>query len=325
MTKSINEKLIQYPVVYAVKHKDNDVRMDSRSGGVFTALSDYVLYNNGVIYGCSLDDGYMAVHTRATSGVERNAFRGSKYIQSDLKDIFKSVKTDLEAGKQVLFSGTSCQVDGLRAYLSEVDTSKLLCVDIVCHGVPSPMVWKDYLKWTSKKYKEKISWVDFRNKKKYGWRRHVETIGLENGSVDSRIFTTMFYKHHILRPSCFKCPYKSLLHSSDITIADFWGIEKAAPHFDDNKGVSLVLINNYVGEGFFQKINQHIASEQCDVNLCLQEPLINPYPEPKGRKRFWELYHRLRFSAIANIYGDSGILFNVRKRVRKIKRILRQK
>lgn len=316
MTKSASNNLTKYPQAYAVKHKDIDVRMASRSGGIFTALSDYILLNNGVIYGCSLDENYMAIHTRAVTESERDGFRGSKYIQSELRDIFKYVKADLCEGKQVLFSGTSCQVDGLQMYLSEVDTSKLLCVDIICHGVPSPKVWKDYLEWTSKKYKGKITWVDFRNKKKYGWRDHVETIGIDNKSVDSRIFKTIFFKHHILRPSCFKCPYKSLIHSSDITIADFWGIEKAVPGFDDNKGVSLVLINNSIGEGFYSEIKQHITSEPCDVNLCLQNELIGPFPEPIDRKQFWELYRKSKFSTITNKYGNNNIVSKIKKKVK---------
>ena len=235
------------PKVFAVKHKDESTRAASRSGGIFTALSDQVLSNGGVVYGCVLTDKFDAVHIRADNEEDRNRMRGSKYIQSKLGDTFKSVRADLDAQKSVLFSGTSCQVAGLKKYLGK-EYKNLLCVDIVCHGVPSPKVWKEYLYWQEKKHKSKIVKVDFRNKKDYGWRAHKETLICENGkSVDSTVFTTLFYGHGILRPSCYECPYKSVMHPGDITIADYWGIEKAAPEFDDNKGVSLVLVNSEMG------------------------------------------------------------------------------
>ena len=134
------------PKVYAVKHKDEATRAASRSGGIFTALSDQVLSNGGVIYGCILTDDFNAVHIRADSTEERNRMRGSKYIQSRLGNTFKNVKVDLDAQRSVLFSGTSCQVAGLEKYLGK-EYDNLFCVDIVCHGVPSKKVWDAYLHW----------------------------------------------------------------------------------------------------------------------------------------------------------------------------------
>ena len=225
------------PKVYAVKHKDEDTRAASRSGGVFTALSDQVLSKGGVVYGCILTEDFNAVHIRADDMEERNRMRGSKYIQSKLGDTFKNVKVDLDAQKSVLFSGTSCQVAGLKKYLGK-KYSNLICVDIVCHGVPSAKVWNEYLNWQAQKIKSNIVSVDFRNKKDFGWHDHVETIRFENNRVVNRkVFTNLFYGHNILRPSCYECPYKSVMHPGDITIADYWGIEKAASEFDDNKGV----------------------------------------------------------------------------------------
>lgn len=242
------------PKVYAVKHKDEATRAASRSGGIFTALSDQVLSNGGVVYGCVLTDKFDAVHIRADNEEDRNRMRGSKYIQSKLGDTFKNVKADLDAQKSVLFSGTSCQVAGLKQFLGR-NYEKLLCVDIVCHGVPSPKVWKAYLLWQEQKNNSAIRSVDFRNKGKYGWRDHVETLNFQNSkSTNSKVFRTIFYGHAVLRPSCYECPYKSVMHPGDITIADYWGIEKAAPEYDDNKGVSLVLINNEYGENKFNEI-----------------------------------------------------------------------
>lgn len=212
------------PKVYAVKHKNEATRAASRSGGIFTALSDQVLSIGGVIYGCVLTDDFNAVHIRADNEEDRNRMRGSKYIQSKLGNTFKSVRADLDAQKSVLFSGTSCQVAGLKKYLGK-EYDNLFCVDIVCHGVPSKKVWDAYLRWQEQKNHSKISSVDFRNKKDFGWHDHVETLYFENGkSTSSRVFKEFFYGHTVLRPSCYECPYKSVMHPGDITIADWKGI-----------------------------------------------------------------------------------------------------
>ena len=137
------------PKVYAVKHRDEETRAASRSGGVFTALSDKIYEENGVVYGCVLTKEFSAAHVRAESKETRDLMRGSKYIQSRLGDTFISVKKDLEDGKKVLFSGTSCQIAGLKKFLVK-EYENLLCMDIVCHGVPSPAVWKKYFEWLEK-------------------------------------------------------------------------------------------------------------------------------------------------------------------------------
>lgn len=149
MPKNISTNY-ENPKFYAVKNKNEEIRAASRSGGVFTVLSDEILKDGGVVYGCVLVDCVDAKHIRADNQVDRNKMRGSKYIQSDLQDTFMKVRTDLLANRSVLFSGTSCQIAGLKAYLGQ-DYDILLCVDIVCHGVPSPKVWKEYLKWQEKR------------------------------------------------------------------------------------------------------------------------------------------------------------------------------
>lgn len=161
--------------VYSVKHKDDATREASRFGGIFTALSDQVLSDGGVVYRCVLTDDFDAIHIRVESMEERNRMRGSKYIQSKMGDTFKNVKADLDSQRRVLFYGTSCQVAGLKDYLGKEYTN-LLCVDIVCHGVPSKTVWDAYLRWQEQKNHSKVASVDFRNKKDFGWHDHVETL-----------------------------------------------------------------------------------------------------------------------------------------------------
>ena len=184
------------PKVYAVKHKDEEIRAASRSGGIFTALSDLTLVNGGIVYGCVLTEDFTAVHIRAENVAERNRMRGSKYIQSRLGDTFKNVQKDLDTGKSVLFSGTSCQVAGLKQFLKK-EYSNLFCVDIVCHGVSSPLVWEKYLRWQEQKnHGKKVIKVDFRNKNQFGWRDHVETLWFDNGiNISSHIFKNLLWTY----------------------------------------------------------------------------------------------------------------------------------
>lgn len=310
------------PKVYAVQHKSESVRAASRSGGIFTAVSDWILTKNGVVYGCVLDESLRAVHIRAVCAEDRNRMRGSKYIQSKLGDTYKNVWKDLTNGRIVLFTGTSCQVAGLRQYLGK-EYENLLCVDIVCHGVPSSKVWGEYLRWQEKKNKSKVKTVDFRNKKDYGWRAHMETLSFQNGLISSsRVFTNLFYGHSILRPSCYECPYKSVMHPGDITIADYWGIEKAAPEFDDNKGVSLVLVNNEIGERVFDAVKRNVRWKTTRLEDSMQPPLKAPFPEPRGRKRFWSDFSNRDFNFIAKKYGGAGVANKIKRGLRKIKRKL---
>lgn len=304
--------------VYAVKHKDELIREKSRSGGIFTAISDLVLENKGVVYGCVLNEKHNAVHARATTKEKRNLMRGSKYIQSSFGETLRMVKKDLIQNKIVLFSGTSCQVAGLRTFLGK-DHANLFCVDIVCHGVPSKKVWHKYLDWISKG--KMVTEVDFRNKRDFGWAAHVETIKMGNEKVHSEIWKNLFYGHDILRPSCYECPYKSIDHPGDITIADYWGIDIAAPDFDDNKGVSLVLVNTENGEKLFEKAKINIEWRQTRIEDSMQPPLKAPFPRPKERNQFWKDFNNKDFSYIAKKYG--GLIPLWRKAARKVKRLIK--
>lgn len=294
------------PVAYAVKHKDEEIRSKSRSGGIFTAISDAVLDSGGTVYGCIMTKDFRVLHVRADDKETRNKMRGSKYVQSSLGNTFKEVKEDLENNLNVLFSGTSCQIAGLRAYLNK-EYKNLICVDIVCHGVPSPLIFKKYIEFQENNYKGKCVGFDFRNKDKFGWAEHIETLFIKKDDkiteIDSRLFTELFYSHNILRPSCYKCPYKSIYHPGDITIADFWGIDKAVPGFNDNKGVSLVLINNPKGIELFNSIKLELMYHECKIEQCLQPPLVKAYPPPKTRRMFWYDFYILPFRIVVKKYA----------------------
>ncbi len=282
--------------VYAVKHKDDEVIENSRSGGVFTALSDIYL-DGGFVYGCVLNEDFEAVHIGVSEKKDRDRMRGSKYVQSNIGESFRMIKQQLDDNYKVLFSGTSCQVAGLKGFLQK-EYSNLLCVDIVCQGVPSPKVWKSYIQSYAN-----IKSVDFRNKKDFGWREHVETVATEGKIINSKIWTNIFYGGSALRPACYECQYKSCDHPGDITIADYWGIEKVAPEYDDNKGVSLVLVNTAKGEYYFELCKKSIMWKESCLEDSMQRSFIRPEERPKEREKFWKDYNSKNFSYMARKYG----------------------
>ena len=194
---------------------------------------------------------------RAVNKDERTAFKGSKYIQSHMNNTIKSVISDLKDNKKVLFSGTACQVAGVNSVAKE-NTNNLYTCDLICHGVPSERVFKDYLKYIEEKYNKKIKEFIFRDKS-FGWHSHIETIIFEDGTkISLEYFKRLFYRHNILRLSCYECNYANTHRPADITIADFWGVDELFPEFDDDKGVSLVIINSEKGKKLFNKVKDRL-------------------------------------------------------------------
>ena len=241
------------PIPFGVRLKDISEVMKSRSGGAFKAFSDWVLQKNGVIYGAGYKNHFEVAHCRATTSEGRDVFRGSKYVQSNLDGVFRQVRKDLLDGKWVLFSGTPCQTSGLKSFLPTKLQEKLIVVDIVCHGVPSPYLWRDYLKYLEDKFGKTITGVDFRDKQKYGWKDHRETFHFSGTNITTNTFTYIFYQHIMLRESCEHCHFTNTRRPSDLTLADFWGWERTGANINsDNKGLSLVLVNTPKGKEIFE-------------------------------------------------------------------------
>jgi len=296
------------PIFYAARHKDINEILKSRSGAVFVALSDFVLDNNGVVYGVGFKEHFKVCHKRAINKEQRDEFRGSKYVQSDLENIFENVLDDLQNQKYVLFSGTGCQIAGIKSYLKikHVDISKLFLVDIVCHGVPSPFFWSDYLNFIENKYKKKIISVNFRDKK-FGWREHKESFVFNNSSISANIFTYAFFQHIMLRHSCEKCFFTNTERPSDITIADFWGWEKVDDKFNiDNKGVSLVIVNTQKGDALFNNIKKKLNFIKTEREKCLQPHLIEPSTLNPDRELFERDYMEKGFLYVLKKYCNYG-------------------
>lgn len=319
---------LKEPEIYAARHKDIHEIETSRSGAAFIAISDYILENGGIVYGVGYKDHFRVAHKRATTKEERNEFKGSKYVQSDLDGIFRQVKEDLKQGNTVLFSGTPCQTAGLNSYIGKKLRENLVLVDIVCHGVPSPYIWRDYLAYVEKKYKSKIVTVNFRDKSRIGWSGHIESFIFNNGrKVESRIYTDLFYQHIMLRPSCGNCHYTNFYRPSDLTIADYWGWENISTDFNiDNKGCSLLFINTIKGQILLNKISSNLFLLKSDKEKSVQPNLEKPSVLDKRNTDFIIDFQRRGFKYVAKKYGNMGwrylINTNINKAKRKIKQII---
>ena len=288
----------QLPKAYGAKHKQMQTRSTSRSGGAFVAVSDQILQANGVVYGAAIGQNGEVCHVRAESAEERDRMKGAKYVQSNITGVFEQVIEDLLSGRKVLFSGTPCQVAGLTSMLDfkKINRDNLLTCDLVCHGAPSPKVWADYYNYIQTKYKARIVKADFRDKS-FGWDTHCESFLLDNGKkIVSRDYTDLFYEHIMFRPSCHNCHYANVNRVGDITLADFWGVEKTDPSFEDTKGVSLVLVNTDKGERVFQKASQDLACIECSILYCLQPTLVSPSAPSARREMFWRSYQDKGFA-----------------------------
>lgn len=241
----------QHPVVavYGAKNKDDEVRYTSSSGGMFSLLAEEILQQGGVVVGAALDDKLTVRHILIDGAADLYKLRGSKYVQSEIGKIYSEVRRALRAGQRVLFSGTPCQVAGLKGFLLK-PYDNLVTVDVVCHGVPSPKVYRKHLQELQAEAGEPVLQVRFRDKAK-GWK-HGETLFFTEhrqfgDSKRKERYMRLFLNNISIRPSCGSCAFNNKCSLADITIADYWGIDKQFPEFDDDKGVTLVLVNSQTG------------------------------------------------------------------------------
>lgn len=235
---------------FAVKNTEESQRKNSSSGGVFIALANQVIEEGGVVCGAKFDKDFHLIHDFAQTKEELKPLMGSKYLQSDMKDCYKKVKNYLLQERLVLFVGTPCQVMGLKLYLKK-EYDNLLAVEVVCHGVPSPLVWEKYLEEVCKRKKislNEIENISFRNKDK-SWRVfNLKIEGKEKTilkeSLHDNLYMRGFLQNLFLRQSCHNCPAKNFNSMADISLADYWSIDRFHPEIDDNKGVSAMILYN---------------------------------------------------------------------------------
>ena len=319
--KSLN---LPEPLAYGVRHKDMNEVATSRSGAAFIAISDWVLEHGGVVYCAGYTDHFRVVHKRATTKEARNEFKGSKYVQSDMNDVFRQVKADLKAGLKVLFSGTPCQVAGLASFVGKKLRENLYLVDIVCHGVPAPNIWRDYLAYVEKKHNDTAIAVDFRDKTEFGWAAHGESISFVEGKKCFTLYSYLFSQNIMFRPSCKNCYYTNLQRPADITIADFWGWENTGNEINkDNKGLSLVFCNNDRGVEVLKRVLNSLTLFPVHLKDCMQPNLKHPTVMHNNSGIFETDYLKFGFKYIATKYGNVGLSYRIKRLRQKAETLVR--
>lgn len=259
----------------AAQSKDDALRQSSSSGGLFSLLAERTIEKNGIVFGAAFQDAQTLCHIGIENSAELSRLRGSKYLQSRTEESYRKVLEALKSDRYVFFVGTACQISGLRRFLGR-EYEKLLCADVVCHGVPSPLVWKKRLRELQTDTKQ-VQSVDFRDKKT-GWRTYSVTYQFTDGSVlsipsGSEPYMKGFIADLYLRPSCTDCSYKHC--GSDLTLGDCWGLETLAPELDDEKGTSIVLVHTEKGERALKAVEKSLKMQSIDYQkACERNPAI---------------------------------------------------
>lgn len=335
-------------LVLAAKNRNEEQRLRSSSGGIFILLAEHIIEQGGVVFGARFNEKWEVEHCCAETIEELEPLMRSKYVQSDIRNTYKEAERFLKQGRQVMFVGTSCQIVGLKRFLRK-EYDNLLAVDFICHGVPSPGVWRKYLEEIKSSRSEAagkntvlsfslksvpvITGINFREKQNggYGWKKYGFEVRvkspsngdkntvLKSGIFSENIFMRGFLANLYLRPSCYKCTAKNGSSGSDLTIADFWGIQKFYPEFDDDKGISLIVVHTIRGKNTIKIIsNQMITIES---NKAVATVSNYSYSQsvslPRNYSLFWKFYHKTK-SVDISVKKAIRITF-----ITKIKRIIK--
>lgn len=286
--------------VFAAKASDEVLRKESQSGGIAAVISEYVINNDGVVYGAALHDDMSVSHIRVDSDLELSRLQGSKYVQSIIREVLLQIKRDITDGKMVLFTGNPCQCAAIRNYIG-MKSDKLIVIDILCHGVPSPELWMNYVHYIEKSYKGKIRAADFRDRKDPWGESNERYEFTDNRVIKSKEYLSLFYSNVFARECCATCQYAQQERIGDVSIGDYWGIEDVCPDFIDNFGVSVVLVNTDKGKKLWDKLRDKVqAHETILLDACRKnEPLNRPAGMSKQRKYYIKCH---------KLFGINGVL-----------------
>lgn len=309
---------------YAAKHRNEEVRLKSSSGGVFSAIAEYVLSEEGVVFGVKFNENWLAIHSYTESYNDLYLFRGSKYMQSHIGSSYLDCQTFLKQGRKVLFTGTPCQVAGLKNFLRK-EYDNLLTVDFICHGVPSPMIWKDFLnKEINESLKldqpsSQIDSINFRDKRN-GWEEYGLSIKSEGKEYYNPISTNQymhgFLKNLYLRPSCYKCPSKEGKSHSDITLADFWDYQNVYTFLKDSNGISWVMVNSDKGFNILNLLNLNLTEVEFEKMIESNRGWETSSKKPENYINFWRAYPRKGIYILPSMLIDS-LYVRIKHRIRK--------
>lgn len=335
-----SEKSVTSAFVAAAK--DEQILKQSASGGVFSSVAVEFLKNGGIVYGCSLEhrDGTLfPEHIRIESIDDLHKLQGSKYVQSNMESIFKKVCEDLKSGREVLFSGTPCQVDSLKKFTAGTDRSRLFTIDLICHGTPSRKFFQDYLAFFEKKHKCKVVAFLFRDKT-YGWGHMMGRITYVNKNGKTKCkpvyqslsaYYKLFLNSTVYRDCCYSCKYANMQRVGDLTIGDFWGIKKAHPNvlssnggdFDENKGISCILVNSQKGQILLDKCGISLKKYQSSPQNVMAEngQLKHPSKKPESRSQVLELYRTGGFESVDSWFNKK---LGIKRYISPMRAVLRR-
>ena len=290
----LNQRYVEdivIPDTYAAYAKSDSLREKSSSGGLFSLIAENVLQKGGVVFGAAFDSDFSVKHIAVDNQEELGKIRGSKYLQSRTEYTFVEAKKILDDGRLVLYTGTACQIAGLKRYLKK-EYENLYTIDVLCHGVPSPKFWKKYLAEREHEYQGVVQQMFFRQKT-FGWKTYSVSLKFSNSTEYRKIFKEdsfmkLFLANICLRPSCHACEFKELSRPSDITLGDCWGIDKYMPEMDDDKGTSVVLLHSEKGKKIFEELLDKMIVKKGDVERLLP-------PTADSRKSVLEHQKRKKF------------------------------
>ena len=313
--------------VYAAFSKNDSLRKNSSSGGIFSLIATSVIMDKGIVFGAAFEEDFHSVkHILIYSIEDLHKIRGSKYAQSNLNNTFVEVKKNLDEGKKVLFSGTPCQIAGLNSFLQK-RYDNLYLIDFVCHGVPAPSVWKEYIKYLEKKAKGKACYVTFRDKRN-GWANYSLKVIFNNKKsyikeYSDDMYMRGFLHDYYLRPSCYDCAHKGIDRISDITLGDLWGADKIIPEHNDDKGISLVIVSSSKGSDLLKGIKNNVCSVPIDISdvLLANSALIDSAKMHQGVVAFEKEFQNYSIESILRKYCSrdffSWFKMNIKRSIKK--------
>lgn len=319
--KKRDNRVLNTYVAYIQKE---DIRLQSSSGGMFTLLAEEILSRNGIVFGAAFDEKFLVHHISIDNEKDLSKLRGSKYLQSRIENTYFEAKKFLNAGRFVLYSGTACQIAGLKKYLCK-SYEKLYTIDVLCHGVPSPKAWEAYLRYQEDQHKSSVKSISFRNKVK-GWKIFSMQLSFRNSEKYEEIFKNdyfmqLFLRNICLRPSCYDCKFKNLNRPSDVTLGDCWGIETYMPDMDDDKGTSVILIHSENGQKLFDNLKNQIVYKTAEVDKSLPPDADSRKPVSMHPKRdifFKRLEEGADIYQLVSLTEPGGVKRKIKSFVKKL-------
>ena len=314
--------------IYGAINHNEQIRLDSSSGGIFTALAEIALDKGGKVWGAKLNEQCEVVHDCVETIPALELLRGSKYVQSHIGLSFQKIKAELRKGKVVLFTGTPCQVAGLKRFLKD-DYSNLYTIDFLCHGIPSPGVWKKYLEQQFGK-SARLKDIKFRDKT-HGWEKYCFSLkqyfpkGKDSVKhierCNKNLYMRAFLHDLTLRPSCYNCPARSFKSGSDITLADLWGAWRTLPEYNDNKGCSCVAINTEKGGQLFQCLGTSVSAKEISYKSAFVDynyaATSNPKPNP-NRQKFFSQYESISLNILIPQLTKDPLKYVLKEHIRSL-------